>query len=206
MSPFGPLIPPQPRVYFRNEPLNDALPTAHYPLPTFLRPLFSYSYELFVVPKEVKPFTIKQIRTLAQNTGGVRVLLLGPFTSHRSRATSHVLSVACSLFVVSLRSFLHSFSLFSRACSLFSQNAGVGRPPIPLVDAGVWRPPSPWRMPGCGIRRSPWWTPGVGGPSALSAAQRYHSLSLSRVFVFRLSFRFSLRRGKMEPLNPGTKP
>jgi len=126
VSPFGPLIPPQARVYFRNEPLNNALPTAHYPVPTFLRPSFSYSYELFVVPKEVKSFAIKQIRTLAQNTGSARVLLLGPFTSHRSRVTSHVLSAACSLFVVSLRSFPHSFSLFSAACSLFSKNTRGG--------------------------------------------------------------------------------
>ena len=126
MSPFGPPIPPRPRVYFRNQPLNDALPTAHYPLPTFLRPLFSYSYELFVVPKEVKSFAIKQIRTLAQNTAAARVLLLGPFTSQRSRATSHVLSVVCSLFAVTLRSFLHSFSLFSTACSLFSKNTRGG--------------------------------------------------------------------------------
>ena len=126
VSPFGPLIPPQARVYFRNEPLNNALPTAHYPVPTFLRPSFSYSYELFVVPKEVKSFAIKQIRTLAQNTGGARVLLLGPLMSHRSRATSHVLSAACSLFPVSLRSFLHPSPLFSAACSLFSKTPGVG--------------------------------------------------------------------------------
>ena len=139
MSPFGPLIPPQPRVYSRNEPLTDALPTAHFPLPTFLRPLFSYSYELSVVPKEVKSFAIKQIRTLAQNTGGATALLLGPFTSHRSRATSHVLSVVCSLFVVSLRSFLHSFPLFSTPCSLFSQNAGVWHPPIPLEGTRMGR-------------------------------------------------------------------
>jgi hypothetical protein len=126
VSPFGPLIPPQPCVYFRNQPLNDALPTAHYPLPTFRRPLFSYSYELFVAPKEVKSFAIKQIRTLAQNTGGARVLLRGPFTSHRSRATSHVLSAVCRLFVVSLRSFLHPSPLFSTACSLFSENTRGG--------------------------------------------------------------------------------
>ena len=79
MSPFGPLIPPQPVVYSHNQPSlpshapHDAnisprraifLATRHSTLATSHRPLFSYSYGLFVVPKTVKSFAIKQIRTL----------------------------------------------------------------------------------------------------------------------------------------------
>ena len=106
MSPFGPLIPPQPRVYFRNESLNDALPTAHYPLPTFRRPLFSYSYELFVVPKEVKSFAIKQIRTLAQNTGGCEGTSAWPV--HESQVTNHK-----SRLFIYLQPLCRLFALFS---------------------------------------------------------------------------------------------
>jgi hypothetical protein len=168
VSPFGPLIPPQPAVYC--QPFD------------FAGPLFSYSYGLFVVPKKLKSFAIKQIQTLcakyrgvwgisavAQRTlrlcvivwhrfliplfsgsynslfpqplsfhiytkppgrvGGISVRL---FTSRRSPVTSHVLSFACSLFVVSLLSFRHSFPLFSRACSLFCENTrGGGYPGHP---------------------------------------------------------------------------
>ncbi len=112
MSPFGPSFLPQPRVY--SQPLD------------FVGPLFSYSYELFVVPKTVKSFAIKQIRTLCakyRGCGGISVWL---FTSHRSRVTSHVLSLACSLFVVSLRSFPDRFPLFSTGCSLFLENTRGG--------------------------------------------------------------------------------
>jgi hypothetical protein len=63
------------------------------------------------------------IDTKPRGCGGISAWL---FTSHRSRATSDVLSLACSLFVVSLRSFPHSFPLFSRACSLFCKNTRVG--------------------------------------------------------------------------------
>jgi hypothetical protein len=170
VSPFGPLIPPQPAVY--SQPFD------------FVGPLFSHSYGLFVVPKKLKSFAIRQIRTLCAKyrgwgmsagsspysaslryrlasisypfvfrilqihfpatpflshlykpPGGVGAISVRLFTSHSSRVTSHVLSFACRLFVVSLRSFPHSFPLFSRACSLFSQNAGVWHPPIPLEDA-----------------------------------------------------------------------
>ena len=57
MSPFGPLIPPQPAVYSR--PFD------------FAGPLFSHSYGLFVVPKKLKSFAIKQIRTLCAKYRGV---------------------------------------------------------------------------------------------------------------------------------------
>jgi hypothetical protein len=112
VSPFGPLIPPQPVVY--SQPSD------------FVGPLFSYSYELFVAPKKGKSFVIRQIRTLAQNTRGVGAFLSGCSRSHRPRVTSHVFSFACRLFVVSLRSFPHSFPLFSTACSLFYENTRVG--------------------------------------------------------------------------------
>ena len=38
-------------------------------------------------------------------------------------------SAVCRLFVLSLRSFLHSFPLFSTTCSLFCKTPGVGGPP-----------------------------------------------------------------------------
>jgi hypothetical protein len=57
VSPFGPLIPPQPVVY--SQPFD------------FVGPLFSYSYGLFVVPKKLKSFAIKQIRTLCAKYPGV---------------------------------------------------------------------------------------------------------------------------------------
>ena len=192
MSPFGPLIPPQPRVYFRSEPLNDALPTAHYPLPTFLRPLFSYSYELFFVPKEVKSFAIKQIRTLAQNTGGARVPLAWP--AHESQGTSHKSRPFSSL------------QPLSRLFALFSA-------PVPFVFSSL----QPLFPKGRGLASADplGGHPGVGRTSALSAPARRRracpsegglGVIIPRLFVFRLSFRFVLRRGKMEPLNLGTKP
>ncbi len=114
MSPFGPSFFPQPVVY--SQPFD------------FLGPLFSYSY------KSLFPQLLSiHIHTKPPGVWGISVWL---FTSHRSRVTSHVLSLACSLFVVSLRSFLHSFPLFSRACSLFCQNTRGGgflRPFSPLV-------------------------------------------------------------------------
>jgi hypothetical protein len=55
VSPFGPSFLPQPAVY--SEPFD------------FVDPLFSYSYELFVVPKTVNSFAIKQIRTLCAKYG-----------------------------------------------------------------------------------------------------------------------------------------
>ncbi len=104
MSPFGPSFLPQPAVY--SQPFD------------FLGPLFSYSY------KSLFPQLLSiHIHTKPPGVWGISVWL---FTSHRSRVTTHVLSLACSLFVVSLRSFLHSFPLFSRACSLFCQNTRGG--------------------------------------------------------------------------------
>jgi hypothetical protein len=131
VSPFGPSFHPQPRVY--SQPFD------------FVGPLFSYSYGLFVVPKNIKSFAIRQIRTLAQNTGGggcvsrLCALRASP-TRRRVSMANPMFSAVCSLFVVSLRSFLHSLPLFSRACSLFRQNTRVGggvsmisQPPIRSV-------------------------------------------------------------------------
>ena len=67
MSPFGPSFLPQPVVY--SQPFDFVGPLFSY--------LFSYSYELFVVPKKVNSFAIKQIRTLCakyRGWGGVRRL------------------------------------------------------------------------------------------------------------------------------------
>jgi hypothetical protein len=57
VSPFDLLTPPQPAVYSR--PFD------------FVGPLFSYSYGLFVVPKTLKSFAIKQIQTLCAKYRGV---------------------------------------------------------------------------------------------------------------------------------------
>ena len=60
MSPFGSSFLPQPVVY--SQPFN------------FVGPLFSHSYGLFVVPKTVNSFAIKQIRTLCAKYRGLSVL------------------------------------------------------------------------------------------------------------------------------------
>jgi hypothetical protein len=45
VSPFGSLLPPQPNVYPHPSLSCSSLPTTHHSLPTFLHPLFSYSYK-----------------------------------------------------------------------------------------------------------------------------------------------------------------
>jgi hypothetical protein len=78
-----------------------------------LAPLFSYSYKsLFPQPLSFH---------IHANPPGC-FLLPCICTSHGSRVTSHAVSYSCHLFRLSLRSFLHSFPLFSIACSLFSRN------------------------------------------------------------------------------------
>src|SRR5713226_8526910 len=52
----------------------------------------------------------------------------------RVSVANPMFSAACRLFVVSLRSFLHSLPLFSLVCSLFSQNAGGGVSRMHLRD------------------------------------------------------------------------
>ena len=121
VSPFGPSFLPQPVVY--SQPFDFVGPLFSY--------LFSYSYELFVVPKKVNSFAIKQIRTLCakyRGWGGVRRLcaLRACPAGRRVSVANPMFSAVCRLFVVSLRSFSHSLALFSRACSLFSQNTRVG--------------------------------------------------------------------------------
>ena len=116
MSPFSPSFPPQPRVYSRSL--------------DFVGPLFSYCYELFVVPKTVNSFAIKQIRTLAQNTGGGGVSRLCALRAspagRRVSVANPMFSAVCRLFAASLLSFRHSLPLFSTGCSLFSQNTRGG--------------------------------------------------------------------------------
>ena len=170
MSPFGPLIPPQPRVFSRfPEPTYCPPPTTHFPSPFIFitiqipphRPSIkiSFPFTSLQTPFSATPLFSHQYKT--PGCGSISACL---FTSHRSRITSHVLSVACSLFAVSLRSFLHSFPLFSAPCSLFSQNTG-----------------------------------GVGGylcdSSAPSAARRYRFLSFSHLVVFRLRFSILAAQG-----------
>jgi hypothetical protein len=57
----------------------------------------------------------------------LRALCVALFPSfERSSTPTLLFASAWSLFVVSLRTFLHSFPLFSIVCSLFSENTGGG--------------------------------------------------------------------------------
>jgi len=96
----------------------------HYPL-SFCRPF------VFILLQNHFPAT--PLFSHPCKTAGVSPIRFPASTSHRSQATSHVLSYSWSLFSLSLRAFLHSFPLFSIACSLFSQNTrGGGYPRIPI--------------------------------------------------------------------------
>ncbi len=119
MSPFGPSFLPQPAVY--SQPFD------------FVGPLFSYSYELLFP----QPLCFDN----DLNCPGGGPISLAPCLCAGAcpdpvGAANPMFSEPCSLFVVSLRSFLHSFPLFSRAWSLFCQNTrggGLLRPFSPLV-------------------------------------------------------------------------
>ena len=106
MSPFGSLIPPQPRVCFRNERL--------LPSPA--------SRNVNICP------VLSTLRILPVATG----VYPNPFSSSRQvvispclRGKPHVLSSLPPL-CRSLRSFSHPRPLFSIVCRLFSQNTGGG--------------------------------------------------------------------------------
>jgi hypothetical protein len=107
------------------------------PLPTTLTPLFRYSCELFVAPKKVKSFGIKQIPHSFCKIPGV-----GVFPSRRSNLrtfqrfnqscwsgiTSHAVSAAWGLFR-SLGPLFEALSfVFNGLQPLFAKYRGVGYP------------------------------------------------------------------------------
>ena len=108
MSPFGSLIPPQPRVCFRNDRL---LPSS--------------------ASRNVNIFTVLSTSRIFLVVTGVLPLRHSPSMPSPSQCSLclcrklHVFSSLPPL-EISLRSFSHSLPLFSTACRLFSQNAGVG--------------------------------------------------------------------------------
>ena len=164
MSPFRPSFPPairrvSERAVLPSLTTHYSLPTTHYPLPTthFRARLstgrgprvtshaFSCACRLFVAPKKVNSFAIKQIQPLfAKHPGwgcpsAISVLrsqctLCWAFphlklaTRHSPLATRHFSFIFSNLppLVLSCLSFLHSFSLFSTTSSLFLQNGGGG--------------------------------------------------------------------------------
>jgi hypothetical protein len=155
VSPFGPLIPPQPAVC--SQPFD------------FVGPLFSYSCGLFVVPKKVKSFAIKQIRTLCAKYRGWAVSAAtvpsvparpeggSLWPACRQAGKPHVLSSLpplCGL--LALFSALAPF-IFNRLQPLFAKCRGV-------ASSGPLGGHPGWDVP--------------PRNSALSASRRYHSPSI----------------------------
>jgi hypothetical protein len=94
--------------------------TTHHPLPTlFLSPL---CFHTLTNCFSRKPFVFTLI-CVAPGCGASR---LSPKLSGPSNVPTLLFASAWSLFVVSLRSFLRSFPLFSIGCSLFSEDTRGG--------------------------------------------------------------------------------
>jgi len=106
--------------------------TTHYPLSTlfFVSPLFSYSYELlFPQPLYFDNHPHCSPVWAYKPPIPLRTLCLGAAACPDLVGVANPLfSGICCLFPVSLRSFLHSFPLFSIVCSLFRKIPGVGYP------------------------------------------------------------------------------
>jgi hypothetical protein len=119
VSPLGLLISPQPVVY--SQPFD------------FVGPLFSYCYELFVVPKTVNSFAIKQIRTLAQNTGGGGVSRLCALRTCPPEGGSLWQTPCSQQLTASLPSlcalFCPRFLCFQQVAASFRKTPGVGGTP-----------------------------------------------------------------------------
>jgi hypothetical protein len=154
VSRFRPSFPPQPRVYFRNQPCLPSsvrrnanisprssgffspLATHHSPLPVaehFASRVFINLQIPLFPPSICNPPVISRLQI---------PLFATPLFSHRYKTPGGVggsdfqfsprclcasvanpmFSAVCRLFALSLRSFPHSFPLFSTAWSLFSQN------------------------------------------------------------------------------------
>jgi hypothetical protein len=111
VSPFGSLIPPQPRVCFRNDRL---LPSS--------------------APRNVNISPVLNTLRILPVATGMSPLRHSPSMPSPSlcslclRGKFHVFSSLPTL-EISSRSFSHSLPLFSTACRLFSQNTRGGIPP-----------------------------------------------------------------------------
>jgi hypothetical protein len=124
VSPFSPFLFHPASVFSRGS----LLLTTHRPLPTFPRPLFSYSY------KSLLPQPLYfHIHTKPRGCGRISTPYLAtrhsPLATRLPRALSakgHFPRIFSSLppLCFSCLSFSHSLPLFSSTCSLFSQNAG----------------------------------------------------------------------------------
>ena len=141
MSPFRPSFFPSP-VCFR-APRSYSLLTTHYSLPTFPRPLFSYSYkslfpQLFYIHIHTNPRGCWGILCALSRHSFTPIL-------EGALATRHFPFTFINLppLALSLSSFPHSGPLFSIACSLFLQNTRGGG--IPNASTG---------HPGWGVLRS----------------------------------------------------
>ncbi len=116
MAPVGPLIPPQPRVYFRNQPF---LPS-RAPRSANISPILSTLRILPVatgLPTMVGVYPCSLALCLCASACPDLVGVANPI------CRPFVFSCLQTLFL-SLRSFPRSRRLFSTACSLFSQNTG----------------------------------------------------------------------------------
>jgi hypothetical protein len=185
VSPFGPLIPPQPAVYYQPS--------------DFVDPLFSYSYGLFVVPKKLKSFAIRQIRTLCPKYRGVwgisavaqRTLRLCVIVWHRFLIPLFSRSYK-SLFPQPLSFHIYTkppgvWGLFLSGCSRVTGHRSQVTS-FHLLAASLWSLCALFRtrslcfqelaasfpkMPGVGYPECNYWTPGVGvfWPLLLSAGR-----------------------------------
>ena len=126
MSPFGPSFPPQPRVYFRNQPF---LPS-RAPRSANISPVLSTVRILPVatgLPTMVGVYpSSAPLKTSGRIHGESR-----PRRKPRRIIPLRTLFYPDPRRVLSLRSFPRSHRLFSITCGLFSQNTGGG---IPLRD------------------------------------------------------------------------
>ena len=117
MSPFRPSFSPQPVVY--SQPFG------------FVGPLFSYSYGLFIVPKKVKPFAIKQIRTLCAKYRGWGMSAASvPSVPARPEGGSLWQTPCSQQFAASLSSLCPLFGTrslyFQQVAASFRKTPGVG--------------------------------------------------------------------------------
>jgi hypothetical protein len=109
--------------------------TTHHSLPPVFRP--PLCFHALTNPSSRKPFIFTSIQ-IPRGCGGQEPKAPHGFLCALCASVANPsFSRACGLFVVSLRSFLHSLPWFSIVCGLFSQNAGVWHPPIPLEDTRV---------------------------------------------------------------------
>src|SRR5260370_3991531 len=145
VSPFRPSFPPQSAVYPKGPHCLPSPPTTHYPPRTTHSPVrlftghrsrvtshaFSCACGLFVAPKKVNPFAIKQIQPLLPKHPGWG----GPLRSLCSDLSalcvallpaSHVFSATYGLFVALCALFRARFLCFQQHTDSFCKTPGVG--------------------------------------------------------------------------------